>query len=123
MRIRIWWQIQCLGARALQTSTGYVPLVQDIGNVRMPMNLNDSELHPNMVNSPSVHNGATEMIYCLMKYEGARWQQLARSAKKPPSNPSSTQPVGLKDQAIRDLELAFEEKYLRFAMLEFPCIS
>ena len=41
----------------------------DYGDVRMPLNVNDAELHPHMEGAPVEHLGATEMLYCLMKYE------------------------------------------------------
>ena len=87
----------------------------------MPLNLNDSDLHPNMVNCPVEHVGATEMTYCLLKYEGARWQQIARAGKKPPSvNTPSTQAMVFKDLAIEDLERTFEKKYIRLCDTRIP---
>jgi hypothetical protein len=121
MRIRLWWQIRCYAARPAQASAGYIPPIQDLGNARMPLNLNDSDLHPDMVDCPVEHVGATEMTYCLLKYEGAQWQQVARTANKPISlNHRSTHPMHLKDPAIRDLERTFEEKYLRFCDPRIP---
>lgn len=118
MRIRLWWQIRCLDGRARYASGDTIPPVED---GRMPLNLNDSELHPNMANCPVEHVGATEMIYCLLKYEGARWRQIAQTTKKPPSvNPPSVQVMIPKYQAIVDLERAFEEKYLRFCDTRIP---
>jgi hypothetical protein len=120
MRIRLWWQIRCYSARLTQASAGYIPPIQDLGNVRMPLNLNDSDLHPDMVDCPVEHVGATEMTYCLLKYEGARWQQMARTTNKRSVNPSSTYAMILKDPSIRDLERTFEEKYLRFCDPRIP---
>jgi len=61
------------------------------------------------------------MTYCLLKYEGARWQQMARTANKPLSvNSSSTYTMILKDPSIRDLERTFEEKYLCFCDPRIP---
>ncbi|OBT67796.1 hypothetical protein VE03_02495 [Pseudogymnoascus sp. 23342-1-I1] len=115
MRTRLWWQIRCYSTRFLQAGT------EDMGNVRMPLNLNDSELHPAMVTCPVEHVGATEMMYCLLKYEGARWQYMGRTANKVPTvKSSSTQAMILSDQAIRDLERTFEEKYLLFCDSRIP---
>jgi hypothetical protein len=55
MRIRLWWQIRCYSTRFLQGGSEAIPPVQDMGNVRMPLNLNDSELHPDMVDCPKEH--------------------------------------------------------------------
>jgi hypothetical protein len=120
MRIRLWWQIRCYSARPAQASVAYIPLIRDLGNVRMPLNLNDSDLHPDMVDHPVEHVGATEMTYCLLKYEGARWQQMARTTNKRSVNPSSAHAMIPKDPPIRDLERTFEEKYLRFCDHRIP---
>jgi hypothetical protein len=121
MRIRLWWQIRCHSTRFLQSGSESIPPVQDMGNVRMPLNLNDSELHPDMVDCPVEHVGATEMTYCLLKYEGARWRSMARPTKKSPSaNTPSNESLMLNNEAIRDMERTFEEKYLRFCDARIP---
>ncbi len=121
MRIRLWWQIQCNSGRGLRE---YSPLVHNSSTVRLPLNLNDSELHPDMVDSPIEHHGATEMTFCLLKYEGARWRHSSRLThhtriKKPPGTDIPILHL-LSDESIQDLERLYEEKYLRFCDPRIP---
>ncbi|KAH8660276.1 hypothetical protein BX600DRAFT_55668 [Xylariales sp. PMI_506] len=73
MRLRLWWQIRALESRARRI-LGLPKGRADFGGVRLPLNVNDAELHPRMTSRPAVeHNGATEMIYCLSKAEILHW--------------------------------------------------
>lgn len=69
MQVRLWWYIRGLNSR-VRRGMGLLSTVDDLGDVRLPMNVNDADLHPLMENPPAVqHTAATEMVYCLMKYE------------------------------------------------------
>ncbi|KAH0490221.1 hypothetical protein TgHK011_001700 [Trichoderma gracile] len=69
MQVRLWWYIRGLNSR-VRRSMGLLSTVDDIGDVRLPMNVNDADLHPRMEKPPAVqHTAATEMVYCLMKYD------------------------------------------------------
>jgi hypothetical protein len=125
MRIRLWWQIRGIDARARHQVNGCLPC-SDFGDIRLPLNVNDSELHPNMAEAPVVHTGTTEMLYCLLKHEVAQWFRsslLAFKVFKPNQRPdflSSGQPMEVKDQAIAELEKIYEEKYLRHCDPRIP---
>lgn len=104
------------------------PMV-DFGDVRLPMNVNDADLHPNMTSRPTVHHpGATEMVYCLMKYEipyyVRSWTSGAMYATKNPYDlvASTTDPEGMamKNKVLADLEQIYERKYLRYCDASIP---
>jgi hypothetical protein len=121
MRIRLWWQIRGLDARARQSLGGRVD--GNDGDIRLPLNANDSELHPDMIDSPVEHTGSTEMLYCLMKYEAAEWRRTSKKAgifNQLNQTSSSVESLALKNQAIDELEAIYERKYIRHCDLSIP---
>jgi hypothetical protein len=125
MRIRLWWQIRGLDARARHHLSLCIPS-PDYGNIRLPLNVNDSELHPNMAEAPTVHTGTTEMLYCLLKHEVGQWFRTSPLASKVFKSKNrrdhfgAAQPLELKDQAINELENIYVEKYLRHCDPRIP---
>jgi hypothetical protein len=125
MRIRLWWQIRGLDARARHQLSLCHPSL-DSGNVRLPLNVNDSELHPNMAEAPTVHTGTTEMLYCLLKHEVGQWFRTSilvskvLKSKGPRDLFGASQPLEVKDQAIGELNKIYVEKYLRHCDPRIP---
>jgi hypothetical protein len=78
MQVRLWWFIRGLNSRA-RRGIGLLSTIDDLGDVRLPMNVNDADLHPYMTKPPAVqHTAATEMVYCLIKYD--LWTFVRRSS-------------------------------------------
>ncbi|KAL8789127.1 MAG: hypothetical protein Q9195_006993 [Heterodermia aff. obscurata] len=124
MRRRLWWQIIALEARAAEFS-GVGQTIRNMQfSTRLPLNVNDSSLHPSMPELPVEETGVTEMVYCLMRYEfghflktgGAKstidgsWQQFT----------SSEISVKDKELAIKDWEAFLDQKYLRHCHQSIP---
>ena len=106
MRIRLWWQIstQDVLARHLFSSRETQDPSLLTPSVRLPLNVNDTELHPDMVKQPAEHPRASEMIYVLMKYEGAVWGQRQRLRRQPKEETPNFN--------FDELERLLEQKYL-----------
>ena len=124
IRRRLWWQIIMLEARAGEFS-GVGQVIRDlIWTTKMPLNVNDSSLHPSMVELPAEQNGATEMIHCLIRYEVG---QAMRSGGGKSTLDGSWQrfnsselPVQEKEQAIQCAEHLLEQKFLRYCDPSIP---
>ena len=72
IRIRIWWQLRALENRICCTAIPEFRLVtplDSIGDLRLPANVNDSDLHPDMTHAPQEHAGHTEMSPLLLKFQ------------------------------------------------------
>ncbi|KAM0260064.1 hypothetical protein ACHAQJ_002988 [Trichoderma viride] len=79
MQVRLWWCVRGFNSR-VRRGMGLLSTVDDLGDVRLPMNVNDADLHPLMEKPPAVqHTAATEMVYCLMKYD--LWNFVRKSSK------------------------------------------
>ncbi|KAL5115318.1 hypothetical protein ACEQ8H_006763 [Pleosporales sp. CAS-2024a] len=115
---RLWWQIMMLeGYSQKLAGTGMNGAIL-MGDVAIPSNVNDSDLFPGMKEAPKEHEGATEMMFFLIRCFTA---DFLRRTADPKTNfdglwfkvTTSTIPVAVKDRAIQELEDTFQQKFLR----------
>jgi len=124
MRRRLWWQIVILDGRTAELAGAGVSLMANLWDTRLPLNVNDSDLTPDMEQLPAERAGATEMMFCLLRnnighllrnagstnvFDGA-WQMLS----------SSTVPLAERDAAIDNLEKLIQDKFLRYCDPAIP---
>ncbi|KAK1622809.1 fungal-specific transcription factor [Colletotrichum phormii] len=128
MRIRLWWQLNGLDSRVRIVKVAGMrlpPSESEFGDVRLPLNVNDADLHPEMTELPPEHPGATEMLCVLMKYEIFNIIRSSTTAvkvfdviihgprkDKPPSK--------LEDDAINHIEAMYHEKFIRHLDRSIP---
>ena len=108
-----------MDGRAAQLSGAGTSVVAQSWDTQLPLNVNDSALNPQMSEPPIETPGATEMLFCLLRYEtGMFYREF-----KPPvttfdgpwqglSGPRST--IIEKEKKIKELEQKLEMKYLRY---------
>ncbi|KAM6486240.1 hypothetical protein HDV62DRAFT_378383 [Trichoderma sp. SZMC 28011] len=121
MQVRLWWYIRGLNSR-VRRGMGLLSTIDDLGDARLPMNVNDADLHPCMEKPPAVqHTAATEMVYCLMKYD--LWSFVRRSSNFSGNlNPrekaaqlttsTSVESVMKKKKVLGEVGRMLQEKYL-----------
>ncbi|KAL7787052.1 hypothetical protein V8C37DRAFT_419119 [Trichoderma ceciliae] len=121
MQVRLWWYIRGLNSR-VRRGMGLLSTVDDLGDVRLPMNVNDADLHPLMEKAPAVqHLAVTEMVYCLMKYD--LWNFVRKSSNFSGSlNPrekaaqlatsTSAESMATKRKVLAEVGCMLQEKYL-----------
>ncbi|KAL8754881.1 MAG: hypothetical protein Q9199_004024 [Rusavskia elegans] len=117
MRRRLWWQIVVLDTRIAELSDAGTSMLSIPFDTHLPSNVNDSNLNPEMAQLPPERPGATDMTFCLARYEFGNF--LKRSSTdffffegawaKPDGPPAS---LVEKDRAIDELALHLEEKYI-----------
>ena len=119
MRVRLWWQLNGLDSRVRAVSTpGMKLLPSEFGDVRLPLNINDADLHPDMIEPPVEHTSPTEMLCVLMKFEVFNWLRSSPAAAEVFEDifhgpVRGKMPMELKDDAINKLEAIYQEKYFR----------
>ncbi|TDZ33749.1 Aurofusarin cluster transcription factor aurR2 [Colletotrichum spinosum] len=128
MRVRLWWQLNGLEARNRMLNVPEArttPSKTEFGDVRMPLNVNDADLHPEMTEAPVEHSGPTEMMGVMMKYEVFNWMR---------SSPAATQvfeaiakgrgrdklSIETYNKALGELGALFEDKYSRHLDRRIP---
>ncbi|KAF2807318.1 uncharacterized protein BDZ99DRAFT_78680 [Mytilinidion resinicola] len=122
MRRRLWWQI--VGQDGYAEKLAGTGTVMILGDTKMPSNLNDSDLFPDMKELPKEHDGPTEMMFFLIRSHVGDF--LRRSAPKATFDGSWSRlsgtsiPTERKDKAIDDFEELIERKFLRHCDESIP---
>ncbi|KAK3898374.1 hypothetical protein C8A05DRAFT_19031 [Staphylotrichum tortipilum] len=69
-RRRLWWQIVIFDKRIAEiTGSTVTALTSCAGDTRIPLNINDADLHINAKVQPGPYGGPTEMVFCLTRVE------------------------------------------------------
>jgi hypothetical protein len=111
MRRRLWWQLLLLDTRVGELS-GYGPsLHMHMWSTKLPSNVNDSSLFPDMREPPVEHPGATEMLFALQRCEVAQFVYKCRRI---------CGPTEMSDATIEAFEGMLEKKYLRYCDTQVP---
>ncbi|PTB35366.1 hypothetical protein M441DRAFT_330267 [Trichoderma asperellum CBS 433.97] len=129
MQVRLWWCIRGFNSRA-RRGMGLLSTIDDLGDVRLPMNVNDADLHPLMEKPPAVqHTAATEMVYCLMKYD--LWNYVRKSSRfSGDPNPrekaaqlatsTSVESMAVKREMLGHVTYMLQERYLAYLDQSIP---
>jgi hypothetical protein len=123
IRRRLWWHICLLDIRSSEYH-GCEPIVHEsMFDTRMPLNINDSDLTPDMTAPPAEREGSTEMTFCLIRCEVMRivW----KTGYVPPGMRRPGKPVegaSLPERAAlaKDLQQRLEERYLKHCDTSSP---
>lgn len=123
IRRRIWWQLMPLDIRTAELAGGTASLFARGFDTNLPLNVNDSELNPDMKQLPVEHTGPTEMFFCLMRYNLGRFMR--RSTAKsyfgeskvfdddPPNIQGQDVSLAEKDKKINEFEQFLDEHFLK----------
>jgi hypothetical protein len=89
------------------------------------MNISDSDLSPTMKELPTEKEGATEMIFCCLRYETAQALRAAKSVHRKGGEGHWAIQTGVelmpeKDKAIDQLEARFQERFLKYCDPSIP---
>ncbi|KIW20356.1 hypothetical protein PV08_00931 [Exophiala spinifera] len=115
LRIRLWWRLIGLDSKTRSVAR---PPLSELGDIRLPLNVNDADLHPDMVGPPAEHSTPTEMMCVLMKYEVARWLRTSPTATKVFENifqghqANGQRSRQLEEEAISELDAMYHAKFL-----------
>jgi len=119
IRRRLWWQICILDSRGSEYH-GYEPIVhggETSFDTRLPLHVNDSDLHPDMVDEPAERwDMATDMTLTLIRCEAMRtgWKFSQMYPKLQMIPVEGVRKVSVKDHEalVRELQQTLEDKYL-----------
>ncbi|OCL15024.1 putative C6 transcription factor [Glonium stellatum] len=121
MRRRLWWHLVHMDFRTADLLGTRPSLDLSCGDTKLPLNVNDEDLHPDMVDPPPERNGITSIVLCLLRCEiietlrkfsttrpgDVRWEVLY----------STDVTIAKKDSIISQIEDHLEAKYLRYCDL------
>lgn len=103
MRRRLWWQIVLIDVRVAEFSGAGTSILTYAWNTKLPSNINDSDLSPDMRDQPVERPGLTEMVFVRLRCEAAQLVQQSRAV---------TGNLTMRDGAIDEFEQRLEREYL-----------
>ncbi|EED18904.1 C6 transcription factor, putative [Talaromyces stipitatus ATCC 10500] len=118
MRRRLWWHLVRVDFRTADVLGTRPSMDLSSGDTRKPLNVEDEDLNPDMVDQPPERNGITSMTLCLIQCE--TMETLQRFSTSSPGNVrweilfSGDISVAKKDSIINQIEDHMERKYLRY---------
>ncbi|KAI1764471.1 putative C6 transcription factor [Hypoxylon sp. FL1150] len=117
MRRRLWWHLAHMDFRLAEVLGARPSLDLSCGDTKKPLNVDDEDLHPDMVDPPAERDSITPMAPCLIKCE------VVEVLRKFSSTPGDvrweslyTPDVSLakKDAAIAEVQDLWERRFLRY---------
>ncbi|VUC29234.1 unnamed protein product [Clonostachys rosea] len=127
MRIRLWWQLNALDSRARGSHVPGMrpPALVEFGDIRVPLNVNDADLHPDMTEPPTEHVGPTEMTCVLIKFQIFQWLRHSTASLRVFEGISHTpekskRALEMEDVLIDKLESIYQENFLQYLDLKIP---
>jgi len=118
MRRRLWWQIVILDSRSAALSGSGASVMAHLWDTKPHLNINDSDLSPNMREPPLEHTGLTEMTFCMLRLEIGRFMQHSDSSGTFDGEKHSSSSIAMllveRDKTIDELERVLQRKFLRF---------
>ncbi|KAI5866508.1 hypothetical protein GGS23DRAFT_550917 [Durotheca rogersii] len=122
-RRRLWWNLAGFDRRIGELCGANITAISNGYSCKLPLNINDNDLHLHAKEPPPSHSGATEMIFSLTRLEFSR----APGIDKMRTRASESNPQGVGSVAdhrapsyIERLSAHLNETYLRFCDPEFP---
>ncbi|KAE9569063.1 hypothetical protein CGMCC3_g14812 [Colletotrichum fructicola] len=112
MRRRLWWQIAVLDTPSAEDYSGEYNLC----DTQMPRNLNDTQLHPAMMEYPPETRGITEMTFTLARCQITSMYRCMIDSRRTcgaTGKPYSQLSFQERSDWIDGCEAAFSQKYLR----------
>jgi Fungal specific transcription factor domain len=123
LRRRLWWQILVFDGRMAELSGSGFSVLASLSDTKLPLNVNDVDLQPGVMEPPAEHTGATEMMFCLLRYEFGRFFKDSKLGPRGPTSAfdgvwqvltTSEISIAERDQTINELQEILESKFLRF---------
>lgn len=124
MRRRAWWQVCILDVRASEDHGCDPTITEQTFDTKMPLNINDVDLDPQMKTFPQERVGCTDMSFSLIRFEVAN--TFRRLNYVPPGVPracgESYAAVSLEDKErwITECHQRLEERYLQNGDMTIP---
>lgn len=123
MRRRLWWHICLLDIRASEDHGTDSQINDRMYDTRLPLNLNDEEITPEMSEPPIEHEGATQMTFSLVRFEiTAALRQVSYTCPKSGRFSMESRQTSNDRCAnvIKMMNRRMEERYLQYCDMSVP---
>jgi Fungal specific transcription factor domain/Fungal Zn(2)-Cys(6) binuclear cluster domain len=121
MRRRLWWHISILDTRSSEDHGTDPTFSEQFYNTKLPMNINDDDIYPDMKVSPKERVGCTEMTFCLLRFELSIVTRKLNFTAPGVDGPEGRKwTLEEKEKMINQFHKMIEEKYLRYCDMNIP---
>ncbi|KAK8035440.1 Bikaverin cluster transcription factor bik5 [Apiospora rasikravindrae] len=69
MRRRLWWTLVVVDLRSAEDQGTELVIAERTWDTEFPLNINDNDFGPDMKEFPTERQGATDVTFCLIRYE------------------------------------------------------
>lgn len=121
MRRRLWWQICAIDVRASEDHGSDFFIVEQSFDTKLPLNINDEDISPDMTQTPVERTGKTEMMFDLIRYSVST---TVRRLSYAPPGPGPCRKVNAsitlqdKETLIDELNQYLDKKYLIYCKVK-----
>lgn len=126
MRRRLWWSLVVFEARIGELADYNTVMLAPTWDCRVPLNLNDSDLRPEMKELPAIQATSTEALFAVLRSEVGDFLRHApffldftNPALKPLASENKIHDAST-GSGLAVLERLVEDKYLRFCDSDNP---
>lgn len=124
MRRRLWWQVCILDTRASEDHGCDPTIIEQAFDTKMPLNVNDIDIGPEMKDFPPERQGCTDISFCLIRFEVANTFRRINYVPPGPHRACSDfyASVTLQDKEkwIAECHQRLEERYLKHCDMSVP---
>ncbi|KAI1128683.1 fungal-specific transcription factor domain-containing protein [Nemania abortiva] len=115
MRRRLWWAICVLDLRSAEDQGCELTVVERSFDTRFPLNVNDSDISPEMTEFPPERIGSTDMTFCLIRYEICGLSRRVHAAASGMSPCPKDSQITLEEHEDKLIEMYehIDQKYLK----------
>jgi hypothetical protein len=116
IRRRIWRQVLIFewSTSEIAGSTSQASFFADSMDHEDPRNLNDADMDPAMTEAPPARKEATDMIFCMLRYQFSRFFKISHGEGLGSGGPLAQLSLEAKDRYIDDMERSVENRFLQY---------
>lgn len=123
MRRRLWWQVCILDTRASEDHGCDPTIIEQSFDTKLPLNINDVDIYPDIKDFPPERQGCTDMSFCLIRFEVANTFRRINYIPPGPHRCNeffSTVTLNDKEKWITECHQRLEERYLKYCDMSVP---
>lgn len=120
MRRRVFWQLFQLDGMSGQLSGTGIAISADSWDTKQPMNINDTDIWPDMDTAPEPRKGATDIMFVLARTEVGMFHQKVKPALGNWSRLWEGRDQPFIEESVAKMEETMEDKYIRYCDISDP---
>ena len=112
MRRRVWWVLCVLDLRASEDQGTEVTIPRGSYDTRLPLNINDADINPEITHMPAAREGITDMSFPLV------WFEMGEVSKQMMAQSAKDDAPGIEEQSrlLNEIFQMLDKRYLQYSV-------